>query len=153
MSATTSSTPNKFATDGSALTVARWFKYGKRRLYVNTADGVQVGWVDLASGERALVLPGLADAFEAAIAAEQTDIPVPYVPRHALGEPTPPAEPQLAAIEPTPPAPVLPASSVAPAPVHPEPTWTDLGGNVPGQGARARAKEELADMRERRAPS
>ena len=149
MSATTSSTPNKFATDGSALTVARWFKYGKRRLYVNTADGVQVGWVDLASGERTLTLPDLAEAFEAAIAAEQTDIPEPYVPRHALEEPTSPQETRPGFTQP--PKPAAPAPAVPPAPVlPPEPTWRDLAGNVPGQAARARATEELADLRDRK---
>jgi len=151
VSAPTRITTNDPLADGQALTVTRWFKYGKRRLYVNTAEGVQVGWVDLASGERTLAVPGLADAFEEAIARQQTEVPEPYVPRHALNEPTPPKEPQLAAIEPAPPAPVLPAPAVVPAPLPPqEPTWTDLSGNLPGQGARARAKEELADMRDRK---
>lgn len=134
-------------TDGSALTVIRWFKYGKRRLYVNTVDGVQVGLVDLVSGERTLALPDMAAAFEAAIATHQIDIPQQYVPRHVLDEPTLAAQPQPLP-QPVAPAPVLPAPIVLSP--SPEPTWTDLASNVPGQAARARAREELADMRDRK---
>lgn len=143
-------TPTHSTSDGSALTVTRWFKYGKRRLYVNTADGVQVGWVDLISGERTVALPDMEAAFEAAIAADQTERPQPYVPRHVLHEPTPPEQLQPLP-QPVPPAPVEATSAVLEAPpLPPTPTWTDLAGNVPGQAARARAKEELADMRDRK---
>lgn len=152
------SAPTPVTTTGAApeepgLSVVRWFKYGKRRLYVNTVGGVQVGWVDLVSGERAVALPDLAAAFETAIAAAQTDIPEPYVPRHALDEPTPPAVPPLTPIEAAQPATVVPEPDrqTPPPPAPPPPsTWTDLAGNVPGQGARARAKEELADLRDRK---
>ena len=68
------------------LVVARWFKFGMRRVYVTTADGRLVGWVDLAAGERFLGIPELATAFEAAIAGAQTDIPRPYRPRRAAVE-------------------------------------------------------------------
>ncbi|HEY3407381.1 MAG TPA: hypothetical protein VGK53_04330, partial [Propionicimonas sp.] len=144
------STTTHSPTGDSALTVSRWFKYGKRRLYVNTTDGVQVGWVDLASGERTLALPAMEAAFEAAIATDQTDKPQPYVPRHALEEPTPPALPQ-ALPQAVPPESELPVQAVhEPPPLPPEPAWTDLADNVPGQAARARAREELADMRDRK---
>ena len=69
-----------------SLVVARWFKFGMRRVYVTTADGRLVGWVDLAAGERFLGIPELATAFEAAIAGAQTDIPRPYRPRRAAVE-------------------------------------------------------------------
>lgn len=150
MTAPISVTRTDSTSDGSGLTVARWSRFGMRRLYVNTADGVQVGWVDLVSGERTLALPDMAAAFEAAITTDQTDIPQPYVPRHVLDAPTPPVQPQPL------PNPVAPAPVLAPPAVHkmpplpPEPAWTDLAGNVPGQAARARAKEELADMRDRK---
>ena len=150
MTAPISVTETHPTTDGSALTVIRWFKYGKRRLYVNTADGVQVGWVDLVSGERTLALPAMAAAFEAAIATDQTGKPLPYVPRHVLDEPTPAAQPRSLP-QAVPPEPAMPAPVVLEAPPVPrEPMWTDLAGNVPGQAARARAKEELADMRDRK---
>ncbi|HEY3407611.1 MAG TPA: hypothetical protein VGK53_05510, partial [Propionicimonas sp.] len=56
--------------DGSSdpsLVVTPWAHWGKHRLYVNTADGQQVGWVDLDTGERSLVILELAFEFEAAI--------------------------------------------------------------------------------------
>ena len=56
--------------DGSSdpsLVVTPWSHWGKHRLYVNTADGQQVGWVDLDTGERSLVILELAFEFEAAI--------------------------------------------------------------------------------------
>ena len=144
------STTTHSLTDESALTVVRWFKYGKRRLYVNTTDGVQVGWVDLVSGERTLALPDIADAFEVAIATEQADIPQPYIPRHLLDEPTPLDQPQPLP-QPVPPEPLVQAPAIVESPpLAPTPTWTDLAGNVPGQAARARAREELADMRDRK---
>ncbi len=36
--------------DGN-VSVTRWRRYGKDRLYVTTADGEKVGWHDLANGE------------------------------------------------------------------------------------------------------
>ena len=61
------------------LVVVPWSKFGTRRLYVDTADGRHVGWVDLKTGRRSLAIPGLAQAFdvavteaEAALAADHT---------------------------------------------------------------------------------
>jgi hypothetical protein len=45
------------------LTSARWRKYGKDRLYVSTADGARVGWVDLTTGSATLEQAQLAEAF------------------------------------------------------------------------------------------
>lgn len=143
-------TATSSSTDRSAPTVVRWVRYGKRRLYVNTAYGVEVCWVDLVSGERTLAMPDVAAEFEAAITNYQTDKPQPYTPRRVLEEPTPPDHP-VSLPKPVPPASVLTAPVVLLAPpITPAPTWTDLAGNVPGQAARARAKEELADMRDRK---
>jgi len=55
------------------LEVVPWSRYGKHRLYVNTADGRQVGWLDLDTGARNLAMPDRAEAFEAAISAPRTD--------------------------------------------------------------------------------
>lgn len=86
VSAITASTVEASATVSSPLVVTRWLRYGKRRLYVKTADGTEVGWVDLVSGERSLAMAELADAFEAAIAAKQSDVPEPCTARRALEE-------------------------------------------------------------------
>ncbi len=49
------------------LVVVPWSMFGARRLYVDTADGRHVGWVDLNTGHRSLVMADLAPAFEAAV--------------------------------------------------------------------------------------
>jgi hypothetical protein len=49
------------------LVAVPWSKFGSRRLYVHTADGHLVGWVDLKTGHRALVQTELALAFELAL--------------------------------------------------------------------------------------
>lgn len=69
-------------TDDRSLVVVPLSNWGKRRLYVNTADGEQVGWVDLDTGERSLVMAGLASEFEAALDshAEEDD----YQPRRGV---------------------------------------------------------------------
>ena len=56
--------------------------WGKHRLYVNTADGQQVGWVDLDTGERSLVILELAFEFEAAI--QNHDEEDDYQPRRGV---------------------------------------------------------------------
>lgn len=53
------------------LVVVPWSKFGSRRLYVDTADGQHVGWVDLETGHRSLAMPDLAPAFERALAEGQ----------------------------------------------------------------------------------
>jgi hypothetical protein len=56
--------------------------FGARRLYVDTADGRHVGWVDLNTGHRSLVMPELASAFETAVS-EAEDA---RTPRRALAQ-------------------------------------------------------------------
>jgi hypothetical protein len=56
-----------------SLVVVPLSNWGKHRLYVNTADGQQVGWVDLDTGERSLVILELAFEFEAAIQSHDAD--------------------------------------------------------------------------------
>lgn len=120
----------------TSLTVSRWTKYGKDRLYVN-ADGQRVGWLDLATGQTTLERPDLAFNFRAALAdyyGLSAPLGDPLAPSTARTEPIPPAAPEPAA-----------AAALAPA----EPAWTDLAGNRPGQAAHTQAEAELAAMRER----
>ena len=60
-------------TRDQALVVVPLSNWGKHRLYVNTLDGQQVGWVDLDTGERSLVILELAFEFEAAIKNHDAD--------------------------------------------------------------------------------
>ena len=41
-------------TDMDTLTVKRWRRFGKDRLYVNLPDGDRVGWLDLQTGQSTL---------------------------------------------------------------------------------------------------
>ena len=61
------------STSEQALVVVPLSNWGKHWLYVNTADGQQVGWVDLDTGERSLVILELAFEFEAAIKSHDAD--------------------------------------------------------------------------------
>lgn len=69
-------------TGDQSLVVVPWSNWGKHRLYVNTADGAQVGWVDLDTGERSLVMLELAFEFEAAI--QSHDEEEQYQPRRGV---------------------------------------------------------------------
>jgi hypothetical protein len=67
------------------LTVVRWHRYGKDRLYVNTADGARVGWVDRQTGTTTLEMEALAEEFRQAIEAysdggDTRPAPVPQLP-------------------------------------------------------------------------
>jgi hypothetical protein len=117
----------------TTLTVSRWTKYGKDRLYVN-ADGQRVGWLDLVSGQTTLERPDLAVDFKAALADYFVldDAPARLTAQvGAEAIPVPPSEPVRAAT------------------ALPEPVWTDLAGNRPGQAARAQAEVERAALRDR----
>jgi hypothetical protein len=105
------------------LTVQRWRKYGKDRLYVSDAAGQRVGWVDLLTGERHLERVELADAFAAAVES------------HGGGAP--------AAV--TSDVGTVPEQRIAPAA---EPAWDDLATRRPGEGVRAEAQAQLAAARE-----
>ena len=104
------------------LETKRWRRYGKDRIYVSTADGQRVGWLDLLDGSRHLEVPEHAAAFDAALQ--------PFAPS-AVEAPIPAQRP-------------APATVVVPAP-----TWRDLALNRPGEQVRAEAEEHLAGMRER----
>ncbi len=131
------------------LTGVRWTRFGKDRLYVKAADGSDVGWVDLLTGEAHIAVTEYAERVRVLVAQHGCDA------APALGEAQPPVAARLengpAVVDATTPAPIgLPAES-EPDTAAPtvEPEWFDLSLNRPGQAARARAEEELAAMREK----
>jgi hypothetical protein len=70
------------------LVVVPWSHFGTHRLYVHTADGRLVGWVDEKTGHRSLAMPEFASAFKVAVpgtedAPTAADAPTP---RRALAE-------------------------------------------------------------------
>lgn len=131
------------------LTGVRWTRFAKDRLYVRDADGSDVGWVDLLTGEAHLALTEYTDQVRVLAEAHGcTEAPV-----------LPEAPPPIAALTenghecarvPTL-APVALPIVAEPIPTAPavEPDWFDLALNRPGQAARARAEEELVAMREK----
>lgn len=146
------------------LSVVRWSKYGKDRLYVNAADGVRVGWVDLVSGaehvERSEQTVSMREAVQA-WREGQTATPVrcgeppkidhkPTVPVSvavgAVPELTQPIDPSLS-LPPDAGAPEPLSATPAHSPLAPAPEWTDLTANVAGQAAREQADAELAALR------
>ncbi len=71
----------------SGLSVVSWSHWGFRRLYAYTAEGDQVGWVDLDTWNRVLTMPELEATFEAALretagGSEESS----YAPRRGLAD-------------------------------------------------------------------
>jgi hypothetical protein len=127
----------------STLTVVRWRKYGKDRLYVSDDTGARIGWVDLLNGSSTIEDQIRAPDFHQAVAHwyQSTEgQPLRPAPRRA-GAPhveqahTPAHRPY--------------AEALGPEPVVPPAQWKDLAENRPGQAAREQADAELAAMRER----
>ncbi len=121
-----------------SLTVTRWAKYGKERIYVATAAGDRVGWLDLKTGEAVIERVELTAEFHSAVSgyhpgpasAPVAGRPAPETTATATGLPTP--------------------SDDSPAPVPTtESAWVDLAANRPGQAAREQAEAHLAEMRSR----
>ena len=106
------------------LTVTRWVRYGKERLYVATESGERVGYFDVKTGAAVVDRPDIVDAFHAAIARS--------FPGDVKGASAPPRQ------EPH-------RESTAAAP---EPGWSDLAGNRPGQAVKQQAAVHLAAMKE-----
>lgn len=113
----------------SDLAVAPWSRYGKRRLYVKTADGMDVGHIDLVTGAIVASADGFADQL-AAIASAHTGAPATSLPAAD-----------------SPPSPWAPPSADGPLPEpEPEPEPNDhvldcegdLSANVAGAAARAK---------------
>ena len=128
------------------LTVTRWARYGKERLYVATADRSPVGYLDVQSGDAVLDRPDLAAAFQAAVtdylASRRSHTTRTWHPETSPGT--------VSATVPTAPAASSRTSRDADTPVAAaEATWVDLAANRPGQAAQAQAEAHLAAMKER----
>lgn len=76
------------------LRVSVWKRYGQERLYVNTAQGQTVAWLDRRTGHVHVVLDALGDAAHTALAdfhaqASEATAPAPAVPVTPLVPPAP----------------------------------------------------------------
>jgi hypothetical protein len=108
-----------------SLIVQRWTQAGHDRLYVKTAGGYRVGYLDRPSGARVLEDDAWRGAFDAAIAQFEATISTSGSGSRSKRVPS-----------------GSPAAPIAPvAPVAPEAPWHDLALNTPGHGVRAKAKE------------
>jgi hypothetical protein len=127
----------------STLTVVRWRKYGKDRLYVSDDAGSRIGWVDLQNGSSTIDVQSRATDFHQAVAHwyESTE----GQPSRPAGKPAaaPPVE------QPHAPAHRPYADTPGAEPATPLAQWIDLAENRPGQAAREQADAKLAVMRER----
>jgi hypothetical protein len=122
------------------LTVSRWTRYGKDRLYVSTTDGVKIGWQDLLTGHVTVDQPELADLLHAALSDHPASVSVvPGTDRPSVAPHTPVAGMLPLASSPVPPALIEAQDS----------EWLDLAANVPGQAARQQAQVELASAKDR----
>jgi hypothetical protein len=158
---------DRFDDEGVAVTglmTHEWFRYGKRRVYVKTPDGDQVGWVDLNTGKRTIEQPQWADQFQATIDRYLASQPESVVTGDAdPGATRQTAQPGSTHLGPRR-APVVTQPETDTHPTEPlrvapdaDPTggessaadWVDLALNVPGQAARTRAREELAAQKDR----
>lgn len=127
----------------SELTVVRWRKYGKDRLYVNGPDELRLGWCDLLTGALTVEVETDREAVEAAVASWRAlaGMPAPATPT----TPPPPVADTAARRErPAAPtgAPAVLAELSPPEsePAEPvEPGWEDLAGRRAGQAAREQA--------------
>lgn len=102
------------------MKVTRWTRHGHDRLYVKSSDGKPVGWQCLRTGAVTVEQESLRSTMLAALA----DHPAAVVPDG-------PAPPLPRAV------PVIPVQAVEPSGAFP--AWTDLAGNLPGQGLLAEA--------------
>jgi hypothetical protein len=96
------------------LTVVRWRRYGKDRLYVKDPAGTDVGWWDLTTDEAHPTVPEHLEPLTTAVMAWRTDQ-------------SPPTPASVAAVSPPPVA-------------VPERPWIDLATNHPGDEAREKAE-------------
>lgn len=98
----------------------RWTRYGKDRVYVRTADGADVGFVDLRAGSVVAATPGFEAALQDCLRRWSTATPA-----------TAPPEPEVAEAHAEPPATAIAAR--------------DLAGNTPGAAVRAKRDELNAE--------
>jgi len=114
------------------LTVTRWRRYGKDRLYATAPDGTAVGWHDLVADVAHPEQPELADQLGAAVVAWRGEnvpatVETPMPAAQAEAAEAPAVEPEPEAVD----EPVVDA----------ELEWQDLAGIAPGTQARKQATE------------
>jgi hypothetical protein len=122
------------------VSVKRWRRFGMDRVYVNTADGDRIGWVDLGTGERVIESPAHAHIFERAVgectragrgpqssptvAQRSEELEEPPGHTYVSSPPGDPHDPETTAVRPT--------GDV-------DDARLDLARNLPGQSARTQA--------------
>lgn len=145
----------------AGLTVKRWTRYGKDRLYVNHEDGSRVGWLDLQTDEVTLEREDLRAEFEHTLAHHRAgsgeDIASPPPPPPAPSRPSP--QPSLPSSSVPPPDEASHAAGPAADDVIATPKeqdafairidWKDLASHEAGKAAaeQARAEREAAPVR------
>ncbi|MBX9245827.1 NERD domain-containing protein [Actinotalea ferrariae] len=137
----------------SAVTVVRWRRFGKDRLYVNGPDERRLGWCDLLTGAVTVEDHADRETVEAALESWRTLAEVPVA---ATATSPPPRAAEAGVRHETPSVPT-PAAAVFGEPSLPtlertrpvEPEWEDLAGRRAGQAAReqALALKEAAPVR------
>ena len=118
------------------VTVRRWQRFGFDRLYGRTADGRNVGWVDLDTGERSIELPGFEAAFERTVEAWRHGHPANARVPHEVRAAPPAGWPARGDVKQN----SAEASSSAASG-----NWLDLADNRAGAAVRAKALEALRD--------
>lgn len=132
-----------------ALTVTRWRRYGKDRLYVSTADGSRVGWHDLLSGETHVEATAERDAVLRAIATCQETALVGASKTVMAADPG--RQPAPAVAEPAPDDAVADLPAPERALIAVEAVLTDTEPVTPPIGDEPAAAEEYEDLAARRA--
>ena len=65
--------------DAGSIAVRRWKRYGKDRLYANAADGLRLGYLDVATGELHLEVADPTGTITAQLRATHRDLAGPAV--------------------------------------------------------------------------
>lgn len=114
--------------------VREWRRYGKHRAYVTAADGTQIGWRDLATGEDHPEFPDLLRVLHGVLGT--------WIPGAPVARPDQP----MAATDAAPAVADQPAEWLEPsgAGTATEEPWEDLAWHQPGQLAREVAESEWA---------
>lgn len=131
----------------SGMTVTRWTRYGKDRLYVTDADGVKIGWFDLVSDQAHPDPTERLDELTAAVQAWRDHFPqtssASALPPEPAGRPVQPALQAAPAVpaQTQPEATALPPATTATAVAAPAATteWEDLAAQRAGALAREQA--------------
>jgi len=112
---------------GGDLRVRYWPGYGKPRLYLKNADGLQIGYFELGTGKSVMEVSGYEAAFDLAV-------------KNWLASNPQPQESEITP-SPTPPPPAVRSPEASRPIAATEAPWTDLAWNGPGGGLKVKAAE------------